>query len=325
MKNKLLPKVVAIGEAIIDLIATKPVSYEEAEVFQKCFGGAPMNTAIGMARLGIDVGVITVVGDDPFGRFIVKTLRDNFVDITYVKLKKGLRTTLAFIANEPETGERSFIFYRKPWCETADSNLTFEDIPLAYVKSAKFLHVSGFALSQEPSRSTILQVVKEAKKANVKIFFDPTLRFDVWNSKEEMHKVYQEMLKLTDIASFSKEEAEEILGSSKPKEAIESALNAGISLIGLKRGVEGSILATKNGDFLEVPAFKVKAIDTTGAGDAWNAGLLAGLIKGWDLKTCAIAANAAGAIVVTAKGAITAMPNESNLKAFLKKRGLKLP
>ncbi|MEM2356242.1 MAG: sugar kinase [Candidatus Bathyarchaeia archaeon] len=320
-----MPKVIAIGETVIDLIASKPVSYEEAEFFQKCFGGAPMNTAIGMARLGVDVGVITAVGDDPFGRFAIKTLRDNFVDTTYVKIKKGLRTTLAFVANEPETGERKFIFYRKPWCETADSNLTLEDIPLAYVKSAKFLHISGFILSQEPSRSTILQVVKKVKEFGVKISFDPTLRLDVWNSKEEMHKVYQEILKLSDIASFSKEEAEEILGSSEPKKAVDIALNIGISLVGLKRGVEGSIIATKNGELIETPAFKVKAIDTTGAGDAWNAGLLTGLIKGWDLKTCAIVANAIGAIVVTAKGAITAMPNKEKLKIFLMKRRIKLP
>lgn len=319
-----MPKLVAIGETIIDLIATEPVSYEEAEAFQKCFGGAPMNTAVGAAKLGVETGVVTAVGGDPLGRFAIETLRRNGVDVTHVKVKGGLRTTISFVANEPGTGERTFFFYRKPWCETADSALLPGDVPKAYLASAKVLHVSGFALSQEPSRSTILQAIKEAKRAGVKISFDPTLRLDVWGSRGEMRQVYREALGLADVASFSIEEAEEILGSSEPREAASRAFEMGVGLVGLKRGAEGSILASKGGEYHEAPAFKVKPVDTTGAGDAWNAGLLAGLIEGRDLKTCALLANAAGAIVVTARGAITAMPTRGELKRFLEDRGLKL-
>lgn len=316
------PRIIAMGEAIIDLIATQPLPYEKVEAFQKCFGGAPMNTAVGVARLGGSVGVVTAVGDDPFGHFIANTLEENGVDTRYVIFKREFRTTLAFVANEPKTGERSFMFYRKPWAETADSSLTYGDFPISYVKSAEILHVSGFSLSQEPSRSTIMHTIREAKGAGVKISFDPTLRFDVWNDPEETYRIYEEVMGFADIATFSIEEAESLLGTSDPSIAAERALSLGADLIGLKRGDKGSVIASRNGEYIESEAFKVKPVDTTGAGDAWNAALLVGLVENWPLKACALIANAVGALVVTARGAITAMPTQGQLRSFLSKRRL---
>ena len=109
------PEIVGIGEVLIDFIATEPVSYVKALTFRRFFGGAPMNTLVGIVRLGSTAGAITVVGDDPFGQFLLKELKKNGIDTSRVVIKKNVRTTLAFVANEPKTGERTFIFYRKPW------------------------------------------------------------------------------------------------------------------------------------------------------------------------------------------------------------------
>ncbi len=203
------PQVIGIGEILVDFIATEPVPHGEASYFQKCFGGAPMNTLVGVARLGVEAGAITTVGGDAFGQFLIDELKRNNVDTSRVSLKKGVRTTITFVANEPVTGERTFIFYRRPWVRgTSDSALTPQDIDQEYIARAKILHVSGFALSENPSRKAIMNAVTYAGKSGVKVSFDPTLRVDVWRSERTLRKMYSRVLKFSDIATFSREEAE---------------------------------------------------------------------------------------------------------------------
>ena len=318
--DRIMPlDVVGIGEVLIDFVGTEPGSYVDVPAFQKCFGGAPMNTLVGVARLGLKSGAITAVGDDPFGKFLISELQKNGVDTSHVKIKKGMRTTISFVANEPKTGERSFIFYRKPWVSgTADSSLTVEDLDLDYISNAKILHVSGFSLSQNPSRKTILAAVEYARSSGVQISFDPTLRLDVWNSIRTIRRIYAKMLRMSDIATFSQEEASFIFGTDDPEKAARKALRYGVEVVGIKMGSEGALLQRRTGEKSICPAYKVHAIDTTGAGDGWNAGLLVGLIKGWDLDKCLLVANAVGALVVTKHGAITALPYKDELKEFLK-------
>ena len=317
--------VVGIGEVLIDFVGAEPGSYVDVPAFQKCFGGAPMNTMVGVARLGCRAGAITAVGDDPFGKFLIRELERNGVDASQVKVKRGMRTTITFVANEPETGERSFIFYRRPWISgTADSSLTIEDVDLDYVADSRILHVSGFALSQNPSRRTILKVVEHARSSGVQVSFDPTLRLDVWNSERTIRRVYAKILRMSNIATFSLEEAEFVLGTRDPEVAARRAFRYGVEIVGIKMGAEGALLQRRTGEKLTLPAFKVNAIDTTGAGDGWNAGLLTGLIHGWDLDTCLLVANAVGALVVTRHGAITALPYKDELKGFLKSHGIKV-
>ncbi|MBS7639945.1 MAG: sugar kinase [Candidatus Bathyarchaeia archaeon] len=319
------PDIVGIGEVLIDFIATEPVSYLEASAFRKFFGGAPMNTLVGVVRLGLTAGAITVVGDDPFGHFLLKELRDNGVDVSRVRVKGNVRTTLAFVANDPETGERTFIFYRSPWVKgTSVDSLSPEDIDYDYISSAKILHVSGFSLSENPTRKAILSAIKHARRMGVKVSFDPTLRLDVWRSERTLRRLYSAVLKLSDIATFSREEAEFIFGTSSPDEAADKALKYGVSVVGIKLGDKGALVKTWDGRRIYEPAFKVKPIDTTGAGDGWNAGLLVGLIRGWDLERCVKVANAIGALVVTKHGAITALPYRDELNKFLRERGLNI-
>ncbi|MEM1602507.1 MAG: sugar kinase [Candidatus Bathyarchaeia archaeon] len=310
---------VGIGEVLIDFISAEPTSYVESTTFRKFFGGAPMNTLVGMARLGLSVGAITVVGDDPFGQFLLRELERNGVDISHVKIKKGVRTTLAFVVNEPETGERIFIFYRSPWVKrTSVDSLSPEDIDYKYVSSAKILHVSGFALSESLPRRAILNAVMYARESGVKVSFDPTLRLDVWRSEKTIKAIYSKMLRLSDIAMFSREEAEFTFGTSEPERAADKALKYGVEIVGIKLGERGSFVKSKDGRKVFAPAFKVKPVDTTGAGDGWNAGLLLGVIRGWDLEKCAKVANAVGALVVTRHGAITALPHREELNSFLR-------
>ncbi len=315
----LTPEVIAVGEVLIDFVASEPVSYEEVKFFEKCFGGAPMNTVVGVSRLGVSSGVITAVGDDSFGNFLRKELEKNGVDVSHIVVKRGKRTTITFVANDPATGERSFMFYRKPWIgDTADTSLEVKDIDESYISSASILHVSGFSLSQNPCRNSVFKAIDYAKKVGVRVSFDPTLRIDVWDSPSILRKTYDKALKSSDIASFSREEAEFIFQTEDPEEAAHRALKYGIKIVGIKLGDRGAMIFNKAGEKVKLPAFKVKPVDTTGAGDGWNAGLLVGLIKNWDLKKCITVANAIGALIVTRRGAITALPNREELQKFLR-------
>lgn len=285
-----------------------------------------MNTIVGVSRLGLSAGAIAAIGDDPFGQFLIQELKRNKVDVSQVKVKNGRRTTITFVANEPVSGERTFLFYRKPWIqETADNALEPDDIDFDYIARARILHVSGFALSQNPCREAIFKAIRYARKAGVKVSFDPTLRADVWDSSEILQETYSQVLRLSDIATFSQEEAEFIFGTSEAQEAARRAIGCGIGIVGIKLGDKGSLLLSKDGEMVRAAAFKVEATDTTGAGDGWNAGLLVGLCRGWDLETCATVANAIGALVVTKRGAITAMPNKKELTEFLERHGCSLP
>lgn len=319
------PEIVGIGEILVDFVSTEPVSYIEALTFRKCFGGAPMNTLVGVARLGSTAGAITVVGDDPFGQFLLNELKNNGVDVSRVRIRKDVRTTLAFVVNEPETGERTFIFYRAPWVRgTSVDALSPKDVDYEYISSSKILHVSGFALSGNPSRRAVLSAVIHARKEGVKVSFDPTLRLDVWRSEKAVRGMYGKILRLSNIATFSREESEFMFGTQNPEEAAERALKYGVEIVGIKLGEKGSLVKTRDGRSIHMPAFKVKAVDTTGAGDGWNAGLLVGLLRGWDLDKCVAVANAVGALVVTKHGAITALPYKDELNKFLENQGLNI-
>ncbi|MGQ9479235.1 MAG: carbohydrate kinase family protein [Thermoproteota archaeon] len=316
------PQIIGIGEVLIDFIGVENTSFNRVNTFKKCFGGAPMNTVIGVSRLGVAAGAVTAVGDDPFGRFILEEFKRNKIDTSQVKVKEGVRTTLAFIVNDPEKGWLC-MFYRSPWVKyTSDSLLSPEDIDYEYISRARILHVSGFALSQKPERQTVFKAVRYARKNGVKVSFDPTLRLDVWHSESLLRETYREMLKLSDIATFSKEEAMFIFHTANPKEAAKKALRHGVEIVGVKLGPKGSFIKARNGPEASAPVFKVKAVDATGAGDGWNAGLLVSLYRGLDIEKSIIVANAVGALVVTKPGAITALPYRYELNRFLQDRGI---
>lgn len=310
-------QIIGIGEALIDFIGVENASFDETTTFKKCFGGSPMNTIIGVARLGVEAGAIAAVGDDSFGKFILAEFKKNNVDTSHIKIKKGVRTTLAFIVNDPVRGWIC-IFYRSPWLKhTSDSLLSPKDIDYDYISKSRILHVSGFALSQNPGRQALFKAVRYAKKAGVDVSFDPTLRLDVWRSENILRKTYVQMLRLADIATFSREEAEFAFGTSNPREAAEKALKYGVRIVGIKLGSEGSFLKVRSGREVSAPAFKVNVVDVTGAGDGWNAGLLVSLCKGLEIEHCIKVANAVGALVVTKPGAITALPYRDDLNRFL--------
>lgn len=298
------------GDAVVDLIPDGENHY------LKCPGGAPANVAVAIARLGGQSAFFGRVGNDPLGRFMNQTLSQEQVDSRYLILDNDQRTSTV-VVDLDDSGERSFTFMVKP---SADQFLQTSDIP--NFKQGDWLHVCSIALANEPSRSSTFEAIERIKKAGGNFSFDPNLRPEVWQKPQEMIATVMRAVANADVVKFSEEE----LTLLTQTDSIEQGLNAikalEIPLVIITQGAKGALVVTKESQTL-VSGKVVKPIDTTGAGDAFVGGLLYQLSQTPDWKKAeniALAvecAHGCGALATTQKGAMTALPNQQALKAFL--------
>jgi fructokinase len=304
--------VIAIGELLIDLIADTPgLRLEEQTTFKRFAGGAPANFVVGIKRLGLTSGMITKVGNDFFGRFLLETLKKEQVDVTHITMSNEYKTGLAFVGLD-EHRNPSFSFYRSP---CADIMLSKEEISEKYIKSAKLLMCGTVSMAVEPARSAIFKAIEFAKKHSIQVACDPNLREDLWHFKDPREHIFR-VLKDTDIFLPSISEAEFITGE-RGEQAFEAILDLGPSIIAITHGKEGSTILTKDEKFF-APSYKVEVVDTTGAGDAFAAGLVTGLLTNIPLQRIPYFANAVSALKITRKGAMN-IPTREEVEKFMKK------
>lgn len=303
--------VIAIGEILIDLIADMPAKPLEVQTtFNRFAGGAPANFTVGVRHLGLSSGMVTKVGDDFFGHFLIETLENEDVDISQVKITSKYKTALAFVGLD-EQRSPSFSFYRSP---CADIMLTPEEINEDYIKSAKLLMCGTVSMADEPARSAIFKAIDYAKKHGLQVACDPNLREDLWHNKDPREHIFK-VLKDTDIFLPSISEAEFITGERSEK-AFEAILGLGPSIVGITHGAEGASIVTKDGTF-SAPSYNVEVVDTTGAGDAFAAGLITGLLTKMPLEKIPYFANAVSALKITRKGAMN-VPYRQEVDNFMK-------
>ncbi|MCG7585186.1 aminoimidazole riboside kinase [Photobacterium sp. OFAV2-7] len=306
-----MAKVWVTGDAVVDLIP------EGEGTYLKCPGGAPANVAVGVARLGGDSAFFGRVGLDPLGRFMKEVLTDEGVATEQMLLDADQRTSTV-IVDLDDDGERSFTFMVKP---SADQFTVPEDVPA--FQQGEWLHVCSIALANEPSRSTTLGAMKAIRAAGGFVSFDPNLREEVWANPQELKPVVLEAVALADVVKFSDDELLFITG----KDDLQSALawlneNFNLPLVIITQGKKGALVVQAERQQL-VTGRPVSPVDTTGAGDAFVGGLLAGLAASddWQLADKLLdiikQANACGALATTAKGAMTALPTAEQLAAYL--------
>lgn len=298
------------GDAVVDLIPDGENHY------LKCPGGAPANVAVAIARLGGQSAFFGRVGNDPLGRFMNQTLSQEQVDSRYLILDNDQRTSTV-VVDLDDSGERSFTFMVKP---SADQFLQTSDIP--NFNQGDWLHVCSIALANEPSRSSTFEAIDRIKKAGGSFSFDPNLRPEVWQKPQEMVATVMRAVAKADVVKFSEEE----LTLLTETDSIEQGLNAikalEIPLVIITQGAKGALVVTKESQTL-VSGKVVKPVDTTGAGDAFVGGLLYQLSqtpdwqKAENIALAVECAHGCGALATTQKGAMTALPNQQALKAFL--------
>ncbi len=306
-----MARVWVTGDAVVDLIPDSETSY------LKCPGGAPANVAVAISRLGGDSAFFGRVGQDPLGRFMKQVLKNEGVDTQYMLLDEEHRTSTV-IVDLDDHGERSFTFMVKP---SADQFLQPQDVPA--FKQGEWLHVCSIALANEPSRSTTLAAMKAIKAAGGYVSFDPNLREEVWLNPADLKSVVLQAVALADVVKFSDDE----LLFLTDKDDLQTALSwlneqYDLPLIVITQGKKGALVIHNNEQQL-ITGKPVNPVDTTGAGDAFVGGLLAGLVAcdDWhnndNLLKIIRQANACGALATTAKGAMTALPTAAQLVEYL--------
>ena len=300
-------KVWGLGDAVVDLLPEKPGT------LLQCPGGAPANVAVGVARLGGLSGFVGCVGDDPFGRFMRKTLADEGVDTAYMHTDPLYRTSTVVVSLVPG-GERTFTFMVRP---SADLFLTPDDLPP--FRAGEWLHTRSNALSAEPCRSATFQAMENIRQAGGRVSFDPNIRTDLWQSTSQLRECLHRALMLADVAKVSEEELFFISGEQDVRKGTDVlASHYPLALLLVTQGKDG-VMARWQGKNLYFPATPVVSVDTTGAGDAFVAGLLAALAaEGMPSGEQALAsvieqAQRCGALATTAKGAMTALPRRQDL------------
>lgn len=315
------PRALTLGELLIDFVPDqKGVSLAEARSFSKQPGGAPANVAVGLSRLGVRSGFLGKVGDDPFGRYLVDVLAADGVDVSQVKTDPEARTALAFVALT-DAGDRDFMFYRHP---SADMRHRPDEIDADYVAGARMLHVGSISLIQEPSRSATLRALDIAAEAGSLVSYDPNLRLPLWPSVQAAKDGIRSIWRKANVIKISDDELEFLTGS-RDISAARTLRHDRLRLLVITRGGAGVSYMTPKAEG-DVPGFKVDTIDTTGAGDAFMAALLAGLSAAPGVDEDAVAleelmrrANAYGALTTTRAGAIQGMPSATELQAFLER------
>ncbi|EKT54245.1 aminoimidazole riboside kinase [Providencia sneebia] len=302
-------KIWSLGDAVVDLIPLQNRQYEA------CAGGAPVNVAAGIAKLGQPSGFIGRVGEDAFGHFMQKTLFDIGVDTQAMEFDEQYRTSTVLVSLH-EDGEREFTFLVSP---SADQFLSAKKLP---VFEKDILHFCSLALVNPVCRNSLSETMKAMKFAGGILSFDINIRPQMWRDHNEMHTIVNQFAHQADILKFSEEELLWLTKETELEDAIKKINDYPAHLKIVTQGAKGCFVFTAKKQ-IAISAYHVTSIDTTGAGDAFMAGLLAAIATlgmrdddEYFMKIITQAA-ACGALATTRKGAINAAPTREELEEFI--------
>ncbi len=313
-----MPEVTCVGILVADVVG-KPINalpgrgkLALVERMELHSGGCAANTGVGLAKLGVETAIIGKVGRDGFGDFMVRQFETYGIDVGAVVRDNDTATSATMVLVHSD-GERSFLHY-------LGANATFraEDIDFERVKSSKILHVAGAQVMPSFDGAPMAKLLKQAKSVGVTTALDT-----VWDATGRWMELTGPSLPYVDYFLPSYEEARMLAGGGVKgaEDVAQFLLDAGAKVVALKLGHEGCYVRSAGGETVRLAALPVKAIDALGAGDAFVAGFLAGLVRGWNLEQCARFATGVGASCVTALGATTGIRSFDETLAFLREFG----
>jgi sugar/nucleoside kinase (ribokinase family) len=315
--------IVVLGSAFVELVPSRTrVDLSRVGSFDLSIGGSATNMAVAASRLGARVGLLTAVGADDFGDFVLKELRDERIDVSNVKTMEGYRTGLSSYTIDKK-GVKKYHFYRFPGYSTPEVALSADDVPRAYIGAATALALGEACVRQLPSRNFAMAAVRSARKKRRLILYDPNFRSSLWTDPSRAAEITERFIRLASIVTPNEKEVLLITGRRSKDAAIEDLLKLGVRVVVVKEAEKGCTLAT-GADLVHLPAFRVRAVDDTGAGDAFAAGLVVALLRGMTLKDAALLANAVGALKVSKPGTVKGMPSMTELRRFLRARKVEL-
>ena len=301
------PQILGLGEIVKDWVSIvpwypKPDEKIDSELEQYFGGGVTANFVVSTSRLGIPSAFIGAVGDDSAGQFLIDDMNNEGVNTQFLRTKKGLQSPVNFIFVIKDSGEKTII--QSPFMQT--TKLEVDDITADMFQGAKLLHTTCI------HPDITLKAMKLAKEEGLMISLDLESQIALRGMK-----ALQPFLSYVDILLPNKMGAMTLTQKETPSEAAKEFIKLGIKTVVITLGQKGAIAVTKD-TTIESPAFKIKPVDATGAGDAFCGGFcFAHVIKNWSLRKSLTFANACAAIKVTQLGARTGMPTLEKTLNFL--------
>jgi 5-dehydro-2-deoxygluconokinase len=327
---------ITMGRSSIDLYANDVgIPFPDIKSFAAYVGGSPTNIAVGARRLGLKVALLTAIGQDPVGEFILTFLDREGVDTRFIPTKPEARSSAVVLGIE--AGDKvPLVFYRS---NAADIQITIDDVTQTPINRCKAFAFVGTNLSDDPARSATFFAAERATAAGLTVFCDLDLRADQWHDPLAYGVAIRSILPLVNVAFATEEEIlaavltdpEQLKISrsqiSSPEvrgdldAAISELLYSGLEALVVKRGAVGCTVYLPEGKRIEAPGFSVEVFNVLGAGDAFASDFIYGCIQGWDWYKAARMGSACGAIVVTRHGCANFMGYEDEVLAFIEERG----
>jgi 5-dehydro-2-deoxygluconokinase len=303
--------------------------------FAAYVGGSPTNISVGARRLGLKSALLTGLGVDPVGDFILHFLNTEGVVTDFIPRKPGRRSSAVVLGIEPPD-KFPLVYYRD---NCADIEVGIDDVLASPIADSKVFQFAGTNLYRDPSRSATLFAAEIAKQAGVKVVLDIDFRPDQWHDPRAFGVAIRSALRLVDIVIGTEDEINAAMLTDPSQmslthsqisdtkvrgdvnAAIEVLLSMGPEALLQKRGSEGVRVHLRSGEKIDAPGFPVEIYNILGAGDAFGAGFLYGYVNGWDWYKSARLGNACGAIVVTKHGCANFMPTLPEVMDFVKGYG----
>ncbi|WP_211654911.1 carbohydrate kinase family protein [Planococcus alpniumensis] len=311
----------SIGEVLIDFIPhQKGIALKDVDSFTRVPGGAPANVAAAVAKFGGTASMITKVGQDAFGDFLLERLAEVGVKTDKIPRTKEANTGLAFVSLRDD-GERDFSFYRNP---SADLLLKPSEVNADWFGQGDVLHFGSVDLVDSPMKKAHVKAIGAAKLHGAIISFDPNVRLPLWDNPKQCREAIQEFIPKAHIVKVSDDELEFITGIVDESIAINSLFTGEVLAVVLTKGAKGADLYVQNQKYSST-GYSVKVEDTTGAGDAFTGAFLYQLLNldagpanleailSEHHQELLAFANASGALATTGKGAISSLPTKDEV------------
>lgn len=305
--------VVTVGRVSVDLYAREAgAAFRDDQTFSKSVGGSPTNVAVAAARLGHHASVMTKVGDDELGSYVVERLHGWGVDTTHIGVAQGSLTPVVLAALDPPE-EPKLIFHRQ--ADAPDTTLVAADLSDDLLHSCDVFWMSGCALSRGSTAAASMEWLRQRNRRAHSVL-DLDYRPSFWGSVGEAQRAAQAAIEHCSVVVGNRTECEMALGTGEPLHAVDILLDRGVTLAIVKMGAAGVLLATVK-ERVTVKPLRIALVCGLGSGDAFGGALIHGLVNGWDVRAIGEHANAAGAYVATQLTCADAMPKIEQLTSFM--------
>jgi sugar/nucleoside kinase (ribokinase family) len=328
--------VLCLGEILVDWVSTTVgAELDKAQQFTKAAGGAPANTAVGLARQGVSTAFLGRISDDAFGSWLRSILENEGINVDGAILDPTAQTRMAYVVTTA-TGDRKLAEFSRIAC--ADTKLQPNDLKQSYFAEASVLHFGSISLIESPAAEATKKAVEMARANKLLVSYDPNVRISLWPSKETCRQTILNTLSWADVVKINEDELDFLTGSRDTQAADALRQEHNIPMLIITLDSRGAYFTTPKGG-RHVAGFGVELVEATGAGDGFNSGIIGGLlplVKNSQDKREALlniepqvlvdivrAANAIGAITCTKPGAIPALPSKAELETFLQKMSVK--